>query len=300
MKKDIIVILGPTASGKSSLALKVANEIECELISADSMQIYKKMDVGTAKPSKEELSIVKHHMIDVVYPDEDFNVADFKQQSFDIVKDLHSDNKTPVFVGGTGLYVNSIVYDLDFSATPSNEEFRNEMIALKEKNGLQYMYDLMKAKDPEAAKRIHFNDEKRIIRRLEIIENEGVDAKFDFLKMREDYNFKIYGLNCERSILYDRINERVDIMIDQGLFLEVEELFEEYGDEYKSLKAIGYKEIIEYLKGNYDKDEAIRLVKRNSRRFAKRQITWFKRDDRINWYDISQKNCLNNILSGIK
>ena len=298
--KDIVVILGPTASGKSALALALSEQIDCELISADSMQIYKKMDVGTAKPRKKELDAVKHHMIDIVFPDEAFSVADFQKQSFDIVKKLHDQNKTPVFVGGTGLYINSIVYDLDFTSTPSSEAFRAEMEKIKAEKGLDYLYELMKQKDEKAATRIHANDEKRIIRRLEVIENQGADAPFDFLKQREDYNFKIIGLNCDRSVLYDRINLRVDNMINNGLFEEVKSLYEQYGGKIKALKAIGYKEIIAHFNGEYDKDEAIRLVKRNSRRFAKRQITWFKRDTRIKWYDILEKNCLKSAISGIK
>jgi len=258
------------------------------------------MDIGTAKPSKKELETVTHHMIDVVNPDEPFSVADFQARAFDIIKKLHAKNITPVFVGGTGLYINAIVYDLDFSKTPRDTAFRDKMIALKNKKGLPFMYDLLKSKDEKASERIHPNDEKRIIRRLEIIENEGLGKPFDFLKMRDDYNYKIYGLNCEREKLYEQINGRVDTMISDGLFDEVKGLYDEYGSAHQSLKAIGYKEIIDFYKGVYDKEEAIRLVKRNSRRFAKRQITWFKRDKRIEWYDVFEKKCLNKILSGIK
>jgi len=299
--KDIIVILGPTASGKSGAALEIAKHIDCELISADSMQIYRKMDIGTAKPSKEEQALAVHHMIDIVDVDENFSVAEFKKRSFKIIDDLHIKDKIPVVVGGTGLYINSIVYNLDFTETPSDENFRNEMDEIKKEKGLDFLYDLLKEKDEEAAKRIHPNDEKRIIRRLEILNNEkGNPKKFDFEEKRSGYNFKIFGLNHEREVLYERINKRADIMVEKGLFDEVKNLYGEYGDDNIALMAIGYKEIIDHLKGNIGKDEAIELIKRNSRRFAKRQITWFKRDTRTIWLDFSENNCLNSLIYGIK
>jgi tRNA dimethylallyltransferase len=299
--KDIVVILGPTASGKSGAALEVSKHIDCELISADSMQIYRKMDIGTAKPTKQEQEIVKHHMIDIVNIDEDFSVSDFKDKSFKIIDNLHKNNKTPVVVGGTGLYINSIVYDLDFTSTPLNEDFRNEMEEIIRKKGLRSLYERLKDLDSDAANRIHQNDEKRIIRRLEVLDNEGNEVKkFDFEKINTKYNFKIFGLTHPRPFLYEKINNRVDIMLEKGLISEVKGLVDEYGENHKALKAIGYKEIIDYLNGNISKEEAIRLVKRNSRRFAKRQFTWFKRDNRTKWLDFSEKNCLNYLISGIK
>ena len=297
--KDVVIITGPTASGKSGLALDLADHIDCELISADSMQIYRGMDIGTAKPTQEERAKVKHHMIDIVNINEPFSVSQFQEKAFDSITLLHAAGKTPVIVGGTGLYINSVVYKIDFTNTQSDPKFRNQMKALKEKHGLRFLYDKMEAKDPAAALRIHPNDEKRIIRRLEILSNE-TDGSYNFERENTDYNFKIFALNLPREILYDRINKRVDIMINAGLVEEVEALYRQYGEEHTALKAIGYKEIIAALKGETDMDTAVRLIKQSTRRFAKRQITWFKRNKRIVWLDGLEKSCLKTLLNGLE
>ncbi|MEX1307431.1 MAG: tRNA (adenosine(37)-N6)-dimethylallyltransferase MiaA [Eubacteriales bacterium] len=297
----MIVILGPTASGKSDVAMCLAEHMNTQLISADSAQIYRGMDIGTAKPTKEEQTRVMHHMIDIVDVDEPFTVSDFQENAFGIICDLHNYNMSPIIVGGTGLYIHSLVYHLDFTKTQTNHAFRDKMSALIAEKGLDYLYRRLEKKDAGAAARIHPNDEKRIIRALEVLENEGGGERpYDFLKPREDYDFRLFGFNFPREILYDRINQRVDIMMEKGLVGEVKALYETYGSSPVALKAIGYKEIISYLKGDISQEEAVRLIKRNSRHFAKRQITWFKRDKRIIWLDPQEKNCFKNLLSGIE
>ncbi len=297
----VIAILGPTASGKSDAAMQLAEYLNTELISADSAQVYRGMDIGTAKPSIEEQKRVKHHMIDIVDVDESFTVADFQQQAFKTIDSLHNFNMSPIVAGGTGLYINALVYQLDFTQTQSDQDFRDKMDEEIATKGLLYLYEKLQKKDPKAAARIHPNDEKRIIRALEIVEHEGGgERSYDFLVPRADYDFRLFGFNYPRDILYDRINRRVDTMIEKGLIGEVTTLYEKYGDSPMALKAIGYKEIIDYLKSDIDKDEAIRLIKRNSRHFAKRQITWFKRDNRIVWLNPMEKNSLKNLISGIE
>ncbi len=297
--KDVIVITGPTASGKSGLALALSEHINCELISADSMQIYRRMDIGTAKPTPEERDKIKHHLIDIVDIDEPYSVAQFQEQAFSIIESLHAAGKTPVIVGGTGLYINAIVYRIDFTQTASDPEFRDQMAELIARRGLDYLYKQMFEKDPLSAERIHPNDEKRIIRRLEILSNQKAD-EYDFNRENTDYRFKIFGLQFPRGILYERINNRVDMMIKDGLIDEVKSLFADYGDQHTAMKAIGYKEIIAAIKGETDIETAIAMIKQNSRRFAKRQITWFKRDTRIHWLDGLENNCLKSLLDGLK
>jgi len=297
--KDVIIITGPTASGKSGLALELAEQINSELISADSMQIYRRMDIGTAKPSLEEQARVKHHLIDIIDIDEDYSVSKFQTQAFSHIDEQLSNGKTPIIVGGTGLYINSIVYQLDFTSTPSNDVFRKKMISIIEDKGLAYLYEQLKERDVKAAERIHPNDEKRIIRRLEILENES-DRDYNFQQFRDNYNFHIFAINHDRALLYERINKRVDLMIEQGLTDEVKMLYSEYGNNHIAMKAIGYKEIIAYLNSETSLDRAIELVKQHTRNFAKRQITWFKRDKRMHWLEASEKNCLKTILNGLQ
>jgi len=297
----VIIILGPTASGKSDAALKLAEDMGTELISADSMQIYRGMDVGTAKPTSEEQQRVKHHMIDIVTVDETFTVADFQENAFKTIKSLHKNNMSPIVVGGTGLYINALVYDLDFTHTSADTRFREAMQKEIETHGLQHLYERLEKLDSKAAKRIHPNDEKRIIRSLEVLQNEGGGGRsYNFLKPRDGYDFRLFGFNYPREVLYDRINRRVDVMMEQGLVDEVKTLYERYGDTPVALKAIGYKEIIAHIKGEISIEESVRLIKQNSRHFAKRQITWFKRDKRIVWLNPEEKNCFKNLKTGIE
>ncbi len=299
--KKVIIILGPTASGKSDMAMRLAEHLKTELISADSMQIYRGMDIGTAKPSREEQARVKHHMIDIVDVDEPFTVADFQEKAFKCIDSLHNYNMSPVVVGGTGLYINSLVYDLDFTQTTSDTEFRRKAEAEAAEKGSRALHERLKKLDAAAAARIHPNDEKRIIRRLEVLENEGKGEKpYDFLRPREGLDYRLFGMSFPREVLYDRINRRVDIMMEQGLEGEAAALYAKYSDTPTAMKAIGYKEIIDYMKGDISRDEAIRLIKQNSRHYAKRQLTWFRRNERIVWLDAQEKNCFKNLITGIE
>ncbi len=309
MKKDkLIVVLGPTSVGKTKVSVDIAKKIDSEIISTDSMQIYKKMDIGTAKITDSEKEGIKHHMIDLIDPDEEFTVYDYQNLSLDIINNLLSKNKIPILVGGSGLYINSILYDLDFNKVSSNDEVRKKYYNLEKENGKMYIYDMLKEKDPEAAEKIHPNNVKRVVRALEVLEISGekYSQNSNFRKYSNKYDFIIIGLEMNRELLYNRINKRVDEMIKEGLINEVEELYNNgYDKSYQSMQAIGYKEIIDFKEGNISKDEALRLIKRNTRRFAKRQITWFKPDDRIKWFDMTNykedyQSTLDKILLYIK
>jgi len=307
-KEKILVVLGPTSIGKTKVSIDIAKRLNSEIISTDSMQIYKKMDIGTAKINEKEKEGIKHHMIDLIDPKEEFSVYDYQNLSLEIIDKLLAENKTPILVGGSGLYINSILYDLDFNKVSSDEKVRNKYYGLKEKKGKMFLYSLLEEKDKEAAKKIHPNNVKRVVRALEVLEVTGKKYSLNnnFRKYSEKYNFIIIGLEMNRELLYNRINLRVEEMIEEGLINEVEELYNEgYDKSYQSMQAIGYKEIIDYIEGNTTKEEAVRLIKRNTRRFAKRQITWFKPDDRIKWVDITDykenyQSLLNEIMLYIK
>jgi len=289
-KTPLIIIVGPTAVGKTNISVELAKHIDGEIISADSMQIYKYMNIGTAKISKSEMDGINHYLIDEVYPDENFSVSDFQIRATEYINKILDKGKLPIVVGGTGLYVNSLVYDLDFSQAISNWELRDEYLKKAEKYGNQYIYEELKNIDIESANRIHINDTKRIIRALEIYHETGKPMSHfykDFRKENNIYNIIFIGLTMDRNKLYERINERVDIMIESGLIEEVKSLLSMgYTEDLVSMQGLGYKEIIQYLKGNYSLYEAIEILKRDSRRYAKRQLTWFRREKRINWVDV--------------
>lgn len=289
--KDVILIVGPTGIGKTKLSLILAKKLKSEIISADSMQIYRGMDIGTAKVSQEIQDDIKHHLIDVVDPDEEYNVSNFQEDAFQIIDNLLLERKTPIIVGGTGLYINSLVYKLKFGEEKPDEDYRNKLWSVYEKDGSKPILDLLKSKDPNSLKTIDENNIKRIIRAIEYNHTTGLkysDKNDNFRKENNDFNFHIYCLEEERSKLYGRINLRVDEMIDEGLLREVESLILKYDKNSVSFKGIGYKEVIDYLDNKTDYDEMLRLLKRNSRRLAKRQYTWFRRDNRINWIDIEE------------
>ncbi len=309
MEKDkLIVVLGPTSVGKTKVSVDIAKNIDSEIISTDSMQIYKEMDIGTAKVTEGEKEGIKHHMIDLVGPDKEFTVYDYQNLSLKIIDNLLQGNKTPILVGGSGLYINSILYDLDFNKVSSNEDVREKYYNLEKEKGKMYIYNMLKEKDPEAAEKIHPNNVKRVVRALEVLEitGEKYSQNSNFRKYSNKYDFIIIGLEMNRELLYNRINTRVDEMIKEGLIKEVKELYDKgYDKSYQSMQAIGYKEIIDFLEGDISQAEAVRLIKRNTRRFAKRQITWFKPDDRIKWFDMTNykeeyQSTLNKILLYIK
>ncbi|TCO79781.1 tRNA (adenosine(37)-N6)-dimethylallyltransferase MiaA [Marinisporobacter balticus] len=287
MKKPLLIIVGPTAVGKTETSIHIAKRLNGEIISADSMQVYKYMDIGSAKPSIDERKGIPHYLMDEIDPREDFSAAQFQKKGKAYIDWITNKNKLPMIVGGTGLYVNSIIYDIDFTQTVSNLEFRKELETQAQTYGNEYLHAKLAEKDPEAAERIHPNNVKRVIRALEVIENgETVKDFKSALVENEAYNYVLIGLTRDREALYERINKRVDLLIEAGLIEEVKQLIDLGLDDADiSMKGLGYKEIIRYLKGEYDLEEAIRVLKRDTRHYAKRQITWFKGYDKIKWFD---------------
>lgn len=296
--ENLIIITGPTGIGKTELSLELAKKYKGEIISCDSMQIYKKLNIGTAKIDLNETSI-PHHMIDIVEPSDNFTVADFKNSAKKIIIDINKRGGLPFLVGGTGLYINSLVYNLDFTETKPDYDYRDELREILEKEGSEFLYKKLKEKDKSMAEKIHQNNGQRIIRALEILKS-GNKKGDNFREENKDYNLIYLGLNMDRAKLYEKINQRVDKMVDLGLVDEVKNLLDDRLDKNsQSLKAIGYKEVISYLDGDIDFDEMVDLIKKNSRHYAKRQLTWFRRDDRIKWFDRESDRLLSHIESYI-
>lgn len=292
--EKLVIITGPTGIGKTEISLKLAKKYKGEIISSDSMQIYKKLDIGTAKLDLSKTTI-PHYMIDVVEADENFSVAEFKNKSKKIISDINERGGIPFVVGGTGLYINSLVYNLDFTETEADYQYRNELNKILEKYGSEALYNKLLDLNSDMAEKIHKNNGQRIIRALEILKN-GNEKGNNFRQENKDYNLVYIGLNMDRERLYDRINDRVDKMINLGLVEEVKGLLNDGIDKNsQSLKAIGYKEVISYLDNEIDYDEMVELIKKNSRHYAKRQLTWFRRDDRIKWFDRESENLLEDI-----
>lgn len=290
-KKDkFIILLGPTAVGKTDLSIELAKEFDGEVVSCDSMQIYKGMDIGTAKITKEEMDGIPHHIIDIIEPDKEFTVSDYSNLAKEKIREINSRGKIPIFVGGTGLYINSLVYDLDFTEVRPNYDIRDKYETLVEEKGNDYVHNILSEIDPESAKKLHPNDSRRVIRAIEIYESTGEkmsERNKNFRKPNKDYDIYMLGLKMDRQKLYKRINKRVDIMIDNGLLEEVNSLLRDgFNRDMVSMQAIGYKEIIDYIEGNTSLEEAITILKRNSRRYAKRQLTWFRKEERVNWIDV--------------
>ena len=287
MKENLCIITGPTGVGKTRLSLEIAKSLKGEIISSDSMQIYKHMDIGTAKVLPEEMEGIPHHLIDVVSPDEDFSVSDFKDRAQSAIGEINSHNSLPIVVGGTGLYINSLVYDLNFARVAYNEEIRSKYERIAEDKGLDYLHSLLESVDTISAEKINKNDRKRVIRALEIYDITGKtmsEYNKDFRKENKDYNLAMICLTMDRPKLYERINNRVDLMFDKGLLEEVKSLLDMgYDPESIALQGIGYKEIIMYLRNDLTLEESTHLIKQKSRNYAKRQLTWFRRDDRIKW-----------------
>ncbi len=303
MSNKIIVIVGPTAVGKTYVSIELAKKLGTEIISADSMQIYKGMDVGTAKIMDEEKQGIVHHMIDLINPDEDYSVSDFKTEAEKNIDDMLSRGKIPVIVGGSGLYVNSLIYNLDFSNAKSNDKLRDYYSYYHKEHGEDALYEKLKKIDPESAEKIHKNNVKRVIRALEVYDLTGrkfSETNTDIRKKSSKYDFILIGLSMDRKILYERINQRVDKMIDDGLVGEVKSLLHK-GFEKKliSMQAIGYKEIIEFLEGNINLEEAVNILKQNTRHFAKRQFTWFLKDENVKWFNIEDANKIDASLEQI-
>ena len=300
--QKVIVICGPTASGKTSLSIELAKKINGEIVSADSMQIYDEMQIGTAKPDEEEMQGIKHYLIGNVAPTKRYSVSEYKTDAIQAIEEIIQKRKMPIIVGGTGLYVNSLIYGIDYPEIETDLKYRAELEKTAEEKGLGYLYNKALEIDKEAMKNISLNDQKRILRVLEIYKETG-KTKTQSRKNKIPYDYKVFALNMPREILYDRINRRVDIMIEKGLIEEVKKLYKKYGEKLTtSMQGIGYKEVVEYLNGNCTKEEMIEKIKMETRRYAKRQLTWFRKIENIEWLDALQpaQNNVNIILEGIK
>ncbi len=295
--RRFIIITGPTASGKTKVSVEVAKQLGTCIVSADSMQIYKGMDIGTAKATQEEMQGVRHEMIDIVNPDEAYSAAEFQKSATSLIEKANAKGEAPVVAGGTGLYINSLVYSLNFGKKCSDDIIRQKYTQLADDKSTEYLYNILEKKDPEYAKIIANTDKRRIIRRLEILESKGETA-YNFRQPNTDDDFLMIGLTLPRDMLYERIEARVDEMIQLGLVDEARRIYDAYGD-INALKAIGYKELICYFKGETGLDEAFSLIKRNTRRFAKRQMTWFRRDERIVWFDVCTHPCIEDTINDI-
>jgi len=300
---ELIVIAGPTACGKTDTAIELAQRINGEVISADSMQVYKYMDIGTAKISKDKMQGVRHHLIDVMYPDEEFSVALFKDLAKASINDIRSRGKVPILVGGTGFYINALVYDTDFDVKEDNQYYREELYEKSEDKKL--LYEMLKEVDPEATLYIHENNVKKIIRALEYFKETGkrISEHNKEQQMRKEaYDTCFFILNRDRKKLHEGIENRVDHMMKEGLVEEVRSILSKgYKRDLISMNGIGYKEIIGYLEGEVSLEEAVMLLKRNTRRFAKRQITWFKNKsgDSGIWIDTDEHNTAKKIADEI-
>jgi len=284
MADRLIFLVGPTAIGKTGISFELAKLIGCEIISCDSMQVYKGMNIGTSKPAKCLLNSIPHHLVDIIEPSEEFSVAQFSRLSAAAIEGIISRRKTPLLVGGSGLYV-KILIDGIFEAPATDRELRNRLEQEAEEFGTGILYDRLKEVDAQAAKKIHINDLRRIIRALEVCQKASApisELRKDMKGLSESYDIRIFGFNMERGILYRKIDERADLMFTEGLVNEARNLTETKLSLTAS-QALGYKEVFGYLRGEYDLEEAKRLVKRNTRRFAKRQLTWFRKDKRVEW-----------------
>jgi tRNA dimethylallyltransferase len=284
----MIILTGPTAVGKTELSIRLAKEIGGEIISADSMQVYRGMDIGTAKITKDEMQGVRHHLIDCLNPDEEFNVAVFQKMAKEAALDIISRGKVPILAGGTAFYIQALLYGIDFNEEEHDDSYRNSMYEIGiDEEGKKQLHAMLCEVDAEYADTVHYNNMKRVVRALEYHHFTG--RKFseynEEQRQREaEYDFCYFVLNDERSHLYERINKRVDIMMENGLLEEVKALKEKgYADNLVSMQGVGYKEIIEYLNGAISLEESVDLIKKNTRHFAKRQLTWFRKEDDVIW-----------------
>lgn len=283
----VLVLVGPTAVGKSATALAMAEQLDCEIVSADSMQIYREMDIGTAKPSPAEQALVKHHLIDVINPDQKFTVADYVELADTAIADILQRGKLPLITGGTGLYINALIDGFLFPDQGENPMLRAQLEEKAHHDPLA-LYQTLQEVDPKAAAKLHPNDLRRIIRALEVYYTRGQPISELQAKMGEQrkYTPVMIGLTRKRELLYQRVEQRVDQMVADGLVEEVKTLLQRYPSQPTALQAIGYKEIARFLHGELTLEEALALIKRETRRYAKRQWSWFRRDQRIVWYDL--------------
>lgn len=302
-KNKLIILSGPTAVGKTSLSLELAKHLNGEIISCDSMQIYKFMDIGSAKISKEDMGGVPHHMVDIIHPKESFTVADFKHEASLIIEDIYSRGKVPILVGGTGLYIDSIICNLSFTDGYKDSNYREYLENLSKEKGKEFLHHMLEEVDPVSATNIHYNNVKRVIRALEVYHITGKPFSTYNIgpsKYHVPYDVYYYVITMDRQKLYDNINKRVDYMVAQGLLDEVKFLHSiGLNENMQSMKGIGYKEMLWYLEGKISLEKAIDMIKQGSRNYAKRQLTWFRKDNRVVYLDkdiLTEEEILNKIL----
>ncbi|MFC7441505.1 tRNA (adenosine(37)-N6)-dimethylallyltransferase MiaA [Laceyella putida] len=296
MKSKVLVLVGPTAVGKTALSIELAKRFDGEIISGDSMQVYRGMDIGTAKITPEEQSGIPHHLIDIIDPDTPFSVQEYQRLAREKIAEVHGRGRYPMLVGGTGLYIESVIHDYDMPHVKENQELRQELSRLAAERGNEVLHARLREVDPETAEKLHPNDTRRMIRALEVYHVTG--TPFSRLKGKgtSPYEACWIGLTMPREQLYDRINKRVDLMLEQGLVEEVKRLKEKgYHLGLTSMQAIGYKEIMSYLSGNLTLEEAVYLIKQGSRKYAKRQLSWFRRIKEMHWFDVTNRECFAEI-----
>ena len=307
MKEKLLILAGPTGVGKTELSIKLATALNGEIVSTDSMQIYKYMDIGSAKIEPEEMGDVTHHMIDVVLPDIPFSVVDYKTMAERCINEIHGNNKLPILTGGTGLYINALTCNMNFTEAENDLDYREELTSLVEKHGNNYIHEMLREIDPISYSEIHANNVKRVIRALEVYKVTGKPFSA-FNAGKEFYNSKYdvyyYVLTMDRERLYNRINKRVDIMLEKGLIDECIKLKElGYNSTMQSMQGIGYKEVLYYLENKITLQEAVEMIKQGSRNYAKRQLTWFRKDPRAKFLDkdiLTDEEIMNIIIKDIK
>ena len=309
MKKPLVVLTGPTAVGKTKLSIDLAKALGGEIISADSMQVYKHMDIGSAKITEKEMDGVPHHLIDVLSPFEEFHIVRFQELAKKAVEDIYSRGRIPVFVGGTGFYIQAVTKDIDFTEGEEDKEYREELSRLAAEKGNEFLHEMLRNIDPKSAEEIHANNVKRVIRALEFYKENGfpISQHNEEQKQNETpYNLAYFVLNAPRELLYERIDRRVDEMMENGLMEEVQKL-KDMGcrRDMTSMQGLGYKEILSFLEGEVPLEEAVRILKRDTRHFAKRQLTWFRRESDVIWVDkdkfsFDEENILEYMLSVCK
>ena len=293
LKKPLIILTGPTAVGKTDLSIQLAKAVNGEIISADSMQVYKYMNIGSAKIQPEEMKGVSHYLVDEIEPEEEFNVVRFQTMAKNAMKTIYQKGKIPVIVGGTGFYIQALLYDIDFTDTTEDFDYRRELEQLAQEKGNEFLHEMLRKVDPKAAQEIHENNRKRVIRALEYYRDTGKQISKHNEQQRQNespYQFAYFVLNRDRRELYRRIDQRVDQMMKQGLLEEVKRLKERgCTSNMVSMKGLGYKELLDYLNGMNSLEEAVRIIKRDTRHFAKRQLTWFKREKEVDWIELDGK-----------
>ena len=292
-KKKLIILTGPTAVGKTKLSIALSKAVNGAVISADSMQVYKYMDIGSAKITPEEMDGVKHYLIDILDPcdPKGFNVTRFQNLALEAMEEIYAEGKVPILVGGTGFYIQSVVYDIDFTENDADTAYRTMLEKMAEEKGAEFLHDMLKVVDPKAAEEIHFNNVKRVIRALEFFQKTGgpISSHNEIERQKESpYEFYYFVLNDDRAKLYERIEKRVDMMIEAGLADEVKKLLDMgCTRDMVSMQGLGYKEMIDYLHGEISLEEAVYIIKRDTRHFAKRQLTWFRRERDVRWINKS-------------